>query len=33
MKEFLSSPKAIAAEAKDTVLAPIDIYVEIPGGK
>jgi hypothetical protein len=33
MKSLLGSPEAKAAKAKDTVLDPIDIYVEVAGGK
>ncbi len=33
MKALLGTPEAIAAEAADTVIAPIDIYVEVAGGK
>ena len=33
MKAFLSSPEATAAKAKDTVIDPIEVYVEVDGGK
>jgi hypothetical protein len=33
MKAFLGSPEAQAAKAADTVIDPIDVYVEVPGGK
>jgi hypothetical protein len=33
MKALLSSPEAAAAKAKDTVIDPIEVYVEVDGGK
>jgi hypothetical protein len=33
MKAFLGSPEAQAAKAKDTVIDPIEIYIEVEGGK
>jgi hypothetical protein len=33
MKATLSTPETAAAKAKDTVIDPIDIYIEVEGGK
>ncbi len=33
MRATLSTPEADAAKAEDTVLEPIDLYVEVAGGK
>ncbi|MGA3306173.1 MAG: hypothetical protein ABSC26_09240 [Stellaceae bacterium] len=33
MKALLGSAEAKAAKAKDTVIDPIDIYIEVVGGK
>ena len=33
MQTFLGSPEAQAAKAKDTVIDPIEVYVEVAGGK
>lgn len=33
MKATLEGPEATAAEAADTVIEPIDVFIEIEGGK
>src|SRR6478752_7274636 len=33
MKEMFSTPEAARAEAEDTVIEPIEIYIEVEGGK
>jgi hypothetical protein len=33
MKATLDSPEGAAAKAADTVLDPIDVFIEIEGGK
>lgn len=33
MQALLSTPEAAAAKAEDTVIDPIEVYIEVEGGK